>query len=67
MKTRKFPKFRKLYDELDLDILVSLVKRERVEYLYHYVSYQSLIVNLYCGSNIILDLHADYIEYIWKM
>ena len=67
MKTRKFPKFRKLYEELDLDKLVSLVKRERVEYLYHYVSYQSLIVNLYCGSNIILDLHADYIEYIWKM
>ena len=30
----------KLYEELDLDKLVSLVKRERVEYLYHYVSLQ---------------------------
>lgn len=67
MKIRKFPKFRKLYEELDFDKLVNLVKQERVEYLYHYVSYQSLIVNLYCGTNIILDLNANYIEYIWEM
>ncbi|MGI5958407.1 MAG: hypothetical protein ACOX60_03190 [Massiliimalia sp.] len=67
MKTRKFPKFKKLYEELDFDKLVNLVKQKRVEYLYHYVSYQSLIVNLYHNINIILDLHIDYIEYIWKM
>ncbi len=67
MKMRRFPKFRKVYEELDFNKLVGLVKQERVEYLYHYVSYHSLIVNLYCGANIILDLHANYIEYIWEM
>lgn len=67
MKIRKFPKYKRLYEELDFDKLVSLVKRNRVEYLYHYVSYQSLIVNLYFNTNIILDLHTDHVEYIWKM
>ena len=67
MEIRKFPKFRKLYVELDFNKLVNLVKQKRVEYLYHYISYQSLIVNLYCGANIILDLRTDYIEYIWEM
>ena len=67
MKIRKFPKFKRLYNEIDFDKLASLVKRKRVEYLYHYVAYQSLIVNLYYNANIILDLRTDYIEYIWKV
>lgn len=67
MKIRKFPKFKRLYAEIDFGKLVSLVKRKRVEYLYHYVAYQSLIINLYYQVNIILDLRTDYIEYIWKV
>lgn len=67
MKTWKFLKLKSLYVEIDFDKLVRLVKQKRVEYLYHYVAYQSLIVNLYCHANIILDLRTDYIEYIWKV
>ena len=67
MKTRKFPKFRRSYIEFDFDKLIRLVERKRVEYLYHHVSYQSLIVNLYCHENIILNLSTDSLEYIWKM
>ena len=64
---RKFPKFKRAYVEIDFNKLVRLGKQIKMEYLYHYVAYQSLIVNLYCKSNIILDLRADYIEYIWKV
>lgn len=67
MKTWKFPKFKRLYAEIDFHKLVGLVKQKRVEYLYHYVAYQSLIVNLYHNTNIILDLRTDSIEYIWKV
>lgn len=66
MKIRKFPKFKRFYAEIDVNKLTSLVKQKRVEYLYHYVAYQSLVVNLYYNTNIILNLQTDYIEYIWK-
>lgn len=66
MKIWKFPKFKRLYAEIDFNKLTSLVKQKRVEYLYHYVAYQSLVVNLYYNTNIILNLQTDYIEYIWK-
>ena len=64
---KKFPKFKRMYVEIDFNKLVRLGKQIKMEYLYHYVAYQSLIVNLYFKSNIILDLRADYIEYIWKV
>ena len=64
---RKFPKLKRVYVEIDFNKLVRLGKQIKMEYLYHYVAYQSLIVNLYFKSNIILDLRADYIEYIWKV
>ena len=67
MRIWKFPKFKRLYAEIDFDKLTGFVKQKRVEYLYHYVAYQSLIVNLYYNTNIILDLQTDYIEYIWKV
>lgn len=66
MKIRNFPKFKRFYAEIDVNKLASLVKQKRVEYLYHYVAYQSLVVNLYYNTNIILNLQTDYIEYIWK-
>lgn len=65
-KIRKFPRFQKLYVQVDLDRFVGFVKRERVEYLYHYVAYRSLIVNLWClKTNIVINLQTDRIEYIW--
>lgn len=67
MRIWKFPKFKRWYAEIAFDKLASFVKQKRVEYLYHYVAYQSLIVNLYYNTNIILDLRTDYIEYIWKV
>lgn len=66
-KVRKFPTFKRSYLEIDFDRLARLVKGKRVEYLYHYVAYQSLIINLIQDTNMILDLRTDYIEYIWKL
>lgn len=66
MKIRKFPKFKRFYVEIDFNKLADLVKQKRVAYLYHYIAYQSLIIKLYYNTNIILNLQADYIEYIWK-
>ncbi len=66
-KIRKFPWFQKSYVQVGLNRLAGLVKRERVEYLYHYVAYESLIVNLwYHKTNIAMYLQTDCIEYIWK-
>lgn len=67
MKVRKLPKLKRSYSEINFDKLVSLVKQQRVEYLYHYVAFQSLIVNLISEESIILNLRTDYIEYIWKV
>ena len=67
MKIRKFPKYKRRYEELDFAELVRLAKQRRLEYLYHYLSYRALIVNLSCGTNVILSLQTDAIEYIWKM
>ena len=64
-KRRKFPRYKRWYEEITPEQLVSLVKKKSLAYLYHYVSYQSLIINL--DASIILSLRADYIEYIWKM
>ena len=65
-KIRKFPKFRQMYTQINFNRLESLVKQKRVEYLYHYVAYQSLIVNLYYRTNLILNLQTDYIDYMWE-
>lgn len=65
LKTRKFPTIKRMYEEIGFEKLVGLVKRNRVEYLYHYVAYQALIIS--CSINIILDLRADYVEFLWNM
>ncbi len=37
----------------------------RLEYLYHNVGYQSLILKLWSSGSVIVDLMADYVEYEW--
>ena len=39
--------------------------KKTVEYLYHYVGYQSIIIKLYCGGYYLLDITSDYIEFDW--
>lgn len=38
---------------------------ERLEYLYHNVGYQSMILKLWNMQSVIVDLRADYVEYEW--
>ena len=37
-----------------------------LEYLCHYVGYQSMIIKLFSQTYITLDIATDYIEYIFK-
>ena len=37
----------------------------RLEYLYHYVGYCSIITKLFSGGYIILDAKIDYVEFEW--
>lgn len=37
----------------------------RLEYLYHYIAYQSLIMELCALTTIRLELTADYVEFCW--
>lgn len=38
----------------------------RLEYLYHYVGYQSLIIEMCASTTIRLELPVDYVEFYWK-
>ena len=44
---------------------LSALCKKTVEYLYHYVGYQSIIIKLYCGGYYMLDITSDYIEFDW--
>ncbi len=44
--------------------LKSLCKK-RVEYLYHNVGYQSIMIKLFCGGYYLLDIESDFIELNW--
>ena len=44
--------------------LINLFKG-KLEYLYHNVGYCSIIVKLWSESGIVLDMHADYVEFEW--
>ena len=37
----------------------------KLEYLYHFVGYESIIIKMYSDSEIILDASVDYVEYEW--
>lgn len=38
----------------------------RTEYINHFVSYESMIIDLCAGRSVRLEIEADYIEYEWK-
>ncbi|MBQ7886142.1 MAG: hypothetical protein IJ313_04525 [Clostridia bacterium] len=40
-------------------------KNKRLEYLNHYLSYNSIAIELFSKSSIILLLYADYVEFEW--
>ncbi|MEG2014036.1 MAG: hypothetical protein RR063_12705, partial [Anaerovoracaceae bacterium] len=46
----------------------SLIKmaEDRLEYLYHSVGYQTVMLKLWSKGSIIVDISADYVEYDWK-
>ena len=45
--------------------LVDLAQNKRLEYLYQYIGYESIIIKLFDTSEIMLELNADFIEYEW--
>ena len=38
----------------------------KLEYLYHFVGYESIIIKMYSDREIILDATVDYVEYEWE-
>ena len=64
-------KYRKLlskekYEIIDLKKLVNLTKYNKLEFLYQYLGYRSIIIKLWCCGEIILDIgEIDSIEYEW--
>mgnify|MGYP003433767272 FL=1 len=65
MKYYKKPWCRGDYSRIDNVQLEKIAKNERLEYLYHYVGYQSIIIKLFSQTYITLDIATDYIEYEW--
>ena len=53
--------FYKQIDKPNLDKLVL----PRLEYLYHHVSYCSIITTLFSDGYMILDANVDYVEFEW--
>ena len=57
------------YRPVKLDELFRLTAHEDLEYLYHYVGYQCLIIKLWswsCRNDIQLELSTDYVEFEWE-
>ena len=52
------------YDCVDNHIITKL-SDGRLEYLYHYIGYRSIIIKLFSNGFIILDADVDYIEFEW--
>lgn len=52
------------YKGLPQDALFRLTDG-KLEYLYHFVSYESIIIKMYSEREIILDADVDYVEYEW--
>ena len=65
MKYYRKPWCRGDYSRIDNAQLEKIAKKERLEYLYHYVGYQSMIIKLFSQTYITLDIATDYIEYEW--
>ena len=43
----------------------TILSDSRLEYLYHYVGYRSIIIKLFSNGFIIIDADVDHIEYEW--
>ena len=52
------------YDCIDNHTITRLPD-SRLEYLYHYIGYCSIIIKLYSDGFIMIDADVDYIEYEW--
>ncbi len=46
---------------------LSVLAANRTEYINHFVSYESMIIDLCAERSVRLEIEADYIEYIWKI
>lgn len=54
------------YRLLDNGVIEGLAKGKRkLEFLFHYVGYNSVIIKLFSEEEIILDASVDYVEYEW--
>ena len=56
--------FYKCVDSSELFDLTS--KKYKLEYLYHYVAYESLIIEMCASTTIRLELTVDYVEFYWN-
>ena len=63
-KPFKFSKKNGRYDCMD-DNTITKLSDSRLEYLYHYVGYRSIIIELFSNSSIILAAYVDYIKFEW--
>ena len=52
------------YDCMDNNTITKL-SDSRLEYLYHYIGYRSIIIKLFSNGFIIMDADVDYIEFEW--
>ena len=39
--------------------------KKHVEYLYHYICFEQIMIKLFCGGYYLLDVYSDYIEFDW--
>ena len=65
MKYYKKPWCRGDYSRIDNAKLEKMALNEGLEYIEHYVGYQSIIIKLFGQTEIALDIVTDYIEYEW--
>ena len=45
---------------------LTVLTANRTEYINHFVSYKSMIIDLCAERSVRLEIEADYIEYEWK-
>ncbi len=53
------------YVFIDNKKLIDISKKNKLEYLYHNIGYESILLKLYQNGNIIIDAQVDFIEYEW--
>lgn len=66
LKIQKFPRALKIYKGIDFKKVIEYSKNGRLEYLYHNIGFNSVIIKLWYQTPIVMDLDAGYIEFDWK-